>query len=266
MQELWQAGRAAWPGIDVSAGAFARHLGRDAAGEASSSAKAVHAAELYLTAACAAGNPAALAVFDERYLGKVGVFLSRMRPQPAFIDEVRQVLREKLFTGAVPKIAEYGGQGDLIGWLRVVTMRTALNMQRRKTEVLDGRQDSRHGVGPAATYASPELAYVKEQHRAGFKAALEAAFAALSSEQRNLLRLHFLEGMTLHQVAVLSGVHRATVARWIAEARQQIMSHARSQLQDRLALDSGELDSMMGLLQSGLDLSIARLLASRPGV
>jgi RNA polymerase sigma-70 factor (ECF subfamily) len=263
LENLWHTGRAAWPDVSVSAEAFSEYLSRYADGGALPPAAGRHAAELYLACACAAGERTALAAFDAKYLSRVGVFLSRMRPQPVFVDEVRQTLREKLLVGPSPRIREYSGQGDLSGWLRVVTVRTALNMQRNLSERLDGGPDSRQGASRLVEPVSPELDYVKERYREGFRQALEHAFSGLTSEQRNLLRLHFIDGMTLHQLAVLSRVHRATVARWIAEARQQIMDDARTRLQQQLAVGSADIDSMIGLLKSRIDLSISRLLASR---
>jgi hypothetical protein len=60
-------------------------------------------------------------------------------------------------------------------------------------------------------------------------------------------------------------VHRATVARRIADARQSILRHAQQWLQQRFHLGSGELNSLIGFVRSELDLSISRLLQSSPG-
>src|SRR5262249_51360296 len=64
-------------------------------------APSLHAEDLYLACACAAGNAAALAAFDARYLGQVKVFLGRMKPPPALVEEVKQALRVRLL-GAPP--------------------------------------------------------------------------------------------------------------------------------------------------------------------
>jgi RNA polymerase sigma-70 factor, ECF subfamily len=252
-------GRETWPAVDLPIDALARHLARLAGDQPIASwLSGRPAADLYLASACAAGLPSALAAFDEHYLSKVGSFLTTMRPTAVFVDECTQVLREKLFVGSTPKIAEYSGRGNLLGWLRVAAMRSALNLRRQRTEVLDDGT----ARAPEATH-EPSLDYVKDRYRHAFAAAIEAAFAVLSSEQRNLLRLHFLDGTTLHQLATLFGVHRATVARWIAQTRAQIRDGTRLQLQRRLALETAELDSMMRLLDSRLELSMRQLLATR---
>jgi RNA polymerase sigma-70 factor (ECF subfamily) len=263
LSRSWQTGRAALPELEVTCESFVRHLAPHVAGEqiAESLAK-LHAAEFYLACACAAGQPAALAVFEERYLSHVGMFLGRMKPQPAFVDEVRQVLRDKLFVGPKPKILEYSGRGELNNWLRVVTTRTALNLQRRRMEILDNGSSSPSRQVPASPQSDPELGYIKERYRAAFQAALSASVASLSQEQRNLLRLHFMQGVTLDELATLFHVHRTTIARRIAQTRDAILQQMRDQLEAQLRVDSSELASLMGLMRSQIDLSISRLLHS----
>jgi RNA polymerase sigma-70 factor, ECF subfamily len=258
LDAMHRAGRASWPAVELSADDLARYLAKLAGTQPSVSwLSGRPAADLYLACGCAALHPAALAAFDAHVLSHVESFLASMRPDQAFVDEVRQVLREKLFVGATPKIAEYSGRGSLLGWLRVVAVRTALNLTRRRTETLDA------GVDRAPRHehiADPELDYLKDHYRAAFQTAIEASFAVLTSEQRILLRLHFLEGMTLHQLATLFQVHRATVARWIAQTRRDVLEGTRAALQQRLVLETAELDSMMRLLDSRLEVSMRRLL------
>lgn len=257
---MHRIGHEAWPTVELAAGDFEHHLAGLAGGQLTASWLAGRpAADLYLACACTAHLPSALVAFDEHCLSQVKSFLASMRPDPAFVDECRQVLREKLFVGATPKIAEYSGRGSLLGWLRVVTARTALNLKRRRTESLAG--GAIHDAAPDQV-SRPELDYLKERVRQPFKAAIEDSFGVLSSEQRNLLRLHFLDGMTLHQLATLFQVHRATVARWIAQVRVQVLEGTRVHLQRQLALDSGELDSLMKLIDSRVDVSIQQLLGS----
>jgi RNA polymerase sigma-70 factor, ECF subfamily len=74
---------------------------------------------------------------------------------------------------------------------------------------------------------------------------LPARGEAASRRDRDLLRLHFLGGVTLEQLAQMYGVHRATVVRSLAAARQ-----------------ADELDEMFDLVASRVELSIERLLAS----
>ena len=59
------------------------------------------------------------------------------------VDDVKQELREKLLvaSGALPRIADYLGEGPLTGWVRVSATRTALNLLRRDTRNVALRDD-----------------------------------------------------------------------------------------------------------------------------
>jgi RNA polymerase sigma-70 factor (ECF subfamily) len=261
LEAMHRIGRDSWSTVELSIDEFARQLEMRAGEPLTSSWLCDRpAADLYLACACAHGVPAALAAFDEHYLSHVRSFVAHMRPDAEFVDECRQVLREKLFVGAAAKIAEYTGRGSLLGWLRVATVRTALNLRRSRVASFDGthRAPTPADVEPID---DPERSYLQDRYREAFRAAIEDSFAVLSSEQRNLLRMHFMDGMTLHQLATLFQVHRATVARWIAQTRQRVLDGTRSHLQEQLALKTAELDSMMRLLDSQLELSIRHLLA-----
>jgi RNA polymerase sigma-70 factor (ECF subfamily) len=259
---LWTVGKTAWPHVVVDAEKFVGYLARRVdAGQLESSLTGLHAADLYLCCACATGKPAALAAFEERYLSQVGGFVARMGVSSAFVDDLEQTLRERLFVGCTPKICEYAGRGGLHNWLRVVTVRTALNLLRNQTELLDEDPQTREKAAPAIG-TNPESACIRDQYREQLTEAMNDAFGQLSNEQRHLLRRHFLEGITLDQLALNLGVHRATIVRRIAEARRAILQNAQRRLRDRFNLHSAELGSLMGVVRSGLNLSITRLLQS----
>jgi RNA polymerase sigma-70 factor (ECF subfamily) len=59
-------------------------------------------------------------------------------------------------------------------------------------------------------------------------------------------------------------VHRATVARWIADARAQLLEQTHAVLRDQLSVGTDELHSIMRLIQSDLDVTVTHLL-KRPG-
>jgi RNA polymerase sigma-70 factor, ECF subfamily len=103
-----------------------------------------------------------------------------------------------------------------------------------------------------------KLALLKQRHGAEFRASLREAIDALSPRERNVLRLHLLEGMSLEEVGRVYDAHRASVARWIARARTEILADTRKRLSARLRLQEGEFDSLMGLVRSDLDQSLRR--------
>src|SRR5262245_35046638 len=128
---LFDDGRRAWSGVRVEEATFAAFV-RERAGEDADLA-ALHGADLYLACACAAGDPAALAAFEARYMADVPSFLARVEHASAVIEDVSQLVRERLFVaadGKRPKILDYSGRGSLGSWLRVVTLRVAMNRRR----------------------------------------------------------------------------------------------------------------------------------------
>jgi RNA polymerase sigma-70 factor (ECF subfamily) len=106
----------------------------------------------------------------------------------------------------------------------------------------------------------PETGYLKERYREAFNAAFRGAVAALSGEQRELLRLHFVDGLTLDQLASVAGVHRATIARRIAAAREAVAGEARRLLLAALGASESELESLAGVMRSQIDVTLAGLL------
>ena len=69
-----------------------------------------------------------------------------------------------------------------------------------------------------------------------------------------------VEGLSIDEIGALFKVHRSTVARWIAGARQAVLAGARLRLRDELGLSAGEFDSLAGVVRSQLDLSVAKIL------
>jgi RNA polymerase sigma-70 factor (ECF subfamily) len=263
LRRLFEAGRQAWPGIEVGPEAFVRQLAtRGAAGPLAD----VRAAELYLACACAERAPRAIEAFDRAHLHQVGAFLSRLRPSAAFVDDVRQVLREKLFVGkgaAAPKIGEYNGRAALASWLRVIAVRAAIDLRRAGDEPKEeGGDEDRGRRGGAVT--DPEIRFIQQRYRGAFNDAIRDAVDALDAEHREILRLHFVEGRTLDQLAGSLGVHRATVARRLKAAREAVLGQARLRLGERLGARHAELESLAGVMMSQVDLSLRGLLGG-PG-
>jgi RNA polymerase sigma-70 factor (ECF subfamily) len=178
--------------------------------------------DLYLACGCSRGLPWAMAAFDPLLTAAVTTALANLRVDDTLVDEVRQLLRHKLLVGgeAKPRISEYSGRGDLRAWLRAVAAHTALNRMRdeRRWQPLDTDMSD----ALACPAASPELQVIKDRYRADFRDAFAAAMGELESRERNVLRLHYLDGLTLDQVAGVLSVHRATVTQWLSAARNKL--------------------------------------------
>jgi RNA polymerase sigma-70 factor (ECF subfamily) len=158
-----------------------------------------------------------------------------------------------------PKIATYSGRGPLDGWLRVVLARTALTLLRRRS-VEPVTTDETDLLSRAVASDNQEMAVLRQRCGPMLKRALEEAVAALTDGDRTLLRLHTLDGMTIDDLAVVYGAHRTTLGRRIARVRSALFRSARAKTMESLGIGETEFQSLVGLVGSGLDVTLARIL------
>ena len=223
--------------------------------------------DLVLAKWCATGDARALAAFESVYRGDLQAVVTRFRRLAATDDELHQVLRIKLFVGAAgraPRIADYSGFGFLQNWLRVTALRALVDVARgekaRKLEEL--LADEEWGDISAGPGAEAAARYTRAELGRAVKRAFASAVAGLAPRQRNFLRHAQVDHLTLDQIAALYGVHRATVARTLAEARAQLGVATRAALGAALGMPDDELDSLVHAADSRIDLSLSRVLAS----
>lgn len=265
LARVCEQARAAWPGVELEAPRFVSHLARHL--PASSPVEALeqlHLGDLYLACACAHGVPAALTAFESRFLREVDVAVARMKLPAATVDEVRQQLRQKMLVStpeAPARLAAYPGTGPLVGWVRAAALWIALDLQRRGGGEAHADDSSLSLLVEPGD--DPELAYLKSTYRAEFNEAFAQALTALEPRQRNVLRLKYLDGLSIDQLGALYGVHRATAARWAVAAQEALLTETRRRLTERLRLTHSQLDSVLRLISSQLDVNLNRLLRSR---
>ena len=184
---LVERGRARWPGLPLEPEHLAAEIG--ARVRSPSELEALQLEDLYLALACARGVPGALAAFDAEHLrpGALAAAIKRLDPSPSFLDEVRQIARERFFVPPPGHIAEYSGRGALGAWTRVTVLRIAFKLRPRRIEVAEPI-DTAQGVN-----SDPELRFLQDKYGKQFEQALAASFALLDDEQHNLLRLQFVD-------------------------------------------------------------------------
>jgi RNA polymerase sigma-70 factor (ECF subfamily) len=258
--DLYRRGADAWPGVRVDPVRFAELVADKVSGEAPDIA-ALNPADLYLACACAAGERAAIAAFESRYMTALPASLARLQLTAAELDEVMQIVREKLLVGSAeraPRIRDMAGRGDLGALVRVAALRTALNLRRgarRRPE-----ESGEDLVDLLAGEVDPARSIIESQERAALKSAFEEALARLEPRQRNLLRLHLRHRLGIDEIGRLHRVHRATAARWLERIRDQLRRDTGRFLAQRTGR---ELDSLRLLVDSRLDISFERLLGTQ---
>lgn len=207
-------------------------------------------ADLFLSEACLEGDAAALEEL-ERLLASLRDVATRASSVP--FDEVLQVVRVRLLVkqDGGRRLADYEGRGSLASWLKTIVIHSAVSLGRR--ERTGDRVDSLVMLELPDEREWPEMSLARHVARTRLRDALERALTLLTRQQRVLLRQHYLDELTLEELAAYHRVHRATVARWMAAAREALLA--------ALEEEAGDLDELWSLVQSRLTLSVSRLLA-----
>jgi RNA polymerase sigma-70 factor, ECF subfamily len=223
------------------------------------------AGDLAVAVAAGRGSAVAIAELERTFRGTIDSTCRRFAGPGQTADDLKQILRSKLFVaepGQAPKIVDYAGQGFLDNWLRVTAVRVFLDLAKRKDRVRETPVDD-DDVLALPEPADLALDVVKAEYRAAVATAMHEGAQSLEPGDRHLLRQHLVVGLSIDQLGAVLGIHRATAARRIARAKEQLVAETRRQLAILLRLEEQELDEVIGLVMSRLDVSISKLLASK---
>jgi RNA polymerase sigma-70 factor (ECF subfamily) len=265
----WTEGRRRWPQVELPEHVFVSHVAR-LLPEASKRELLAPAQErldlegLYLACACVQGVPKAIQALEDHYLAKLPGSLAYLKLSSTSVDDICQMVREHLLVGTPesgPKLAGYTGRGSLLTWMRVTATRMARRMDASDLETPD--EDVIAALSAPGT--NVELELNTRHYRHEFRHSLREAFAALSNEQRNLLRLHFIDRLPTTQIGPLFGKDQSTISRWLKDARQKVYEETKQRLRERLGLSSQQFESHTNALKSHFDMSLSQLLADDEG-
>lgn len=262
LSRSWEDAKRVWPTIAIHSEEFSSFLGQRAPAEATvAMLGALHTQDLYLTCACASRLPSALIAFEKHCADEWRRALSKVSVSDAVAAEAQQALRTRLFVSEVPgdeHIRRYSGSGALHAWYRTTAVRALIDAARSASRGPRSVTDS--DLDEHVALVDLELDYLKRNYRAEFKESFHTALRTLSTEERNLLRYQLLEQLTLEQIGRIYGVHLTSIARRLQKLRQQLLHETREGLRGRLGVDEGELDSIMRLIGSRLDVSLSTVL------
>lgn len=255
-----QAAERMTPGVRLDSAEFAGLLRARLAGspDPERALSELHVEDMYLAWALSRGDRAAFSRFEREF---VALLAGQLKGAAAEAGELEQLVRTRLFVpseGQRPRIAQYSGRGPFGGWLRMVATRCLLDLRRARSGA--SQSPELHSPGVAT---DPELDYLKLRYAADFKVVLEGALAELDARQVTLLKLSFIEQLSTAAVGVMYGVSSRTVQRWLSDIRETLLVRTREGLRARLALSPSELDSLLGLVDSQLSLSLHRVLDSK---
>jgi RNA polymerase sigma-70 factor (ECF subfamily) len=261
IERAFEVGRHAYPAIDLPREAFdAFALARSETWGGS----AERASDLFLACACVQRIPAAVAEFLARFGNRIPVYLGRLARDPDLVAEVRQIIVTRCIVGDggnPPSLNTYSGTGSLEGWLRATAVREALALNRRANRNTGEVEAALEARTP---WADHEISLFKQMYREPVSHAFAAACSQINADDRALLRLHYVEGVTTANLATMYGISRATLIRRLASARESLLDRVKSSLKSTARIADGDFESILRLVQSQIDLRLSRVLAG-PG-
>ncbi len=260
--ETWLAqGRLAYPDVELDDASF-----HTAAGRHEVSDESIQGADLFLATACARGLPSAVRYFEQEYLEKIPRWL-KLPPEDAdVVAEVRQRVATRALVGregAPPRIAQYAGRGPLWAWVRIIALREHARLRRElgRQGAVEVSDDDELDRLARSGELSADLLALRGQYQAAMMAAFRAAIVALPPRERTLLRLAYVDALSLDAIGRMYGVNKSTVSRWLATCRAELLAGAGERLRAELAIPADAIESLLGIMPRDLDVSLHGLLA-----
>lgn len=247
--------RAAWPALPLKAEEFARFLAERF--ESPHDVPRDTLGDLFLACACAGNVPGALQAFRERMFPVVVLALRPFDESEAFAEEVFQRLSGSLFVSAIPaqgKITRYRGQGSLAGFVATSARRIALRLSTDSAR-FQGEAELVHHF---SQFEEQETSLLKLRYRDTFNRALAVALRGLSRRERLVLRMNLVERVSTTRIAAIYRVSQPTVSRWIQRSAKNIFAAVKGLVCDELAIDTRELESLLLLVRSQIDITISQ--------
>jgi RNA polymerase sigma-70 factor (ECF subfamily) len=249
------AGSEAWPDVVVDREQFAEALARHGA-------EVTKPIDLYLAVACVGRDRRAIEIVQAMLATEVRFAAQKTTATPDQLAEVTARVSRTLFVdedGRPAALRGYSARGDLKGYLRVIATRELVrivNAGRREVGIDDNLIDA------LVPRTDPEISILRERYRGDVDDALASAVQTLDERERALLRYAFVQGLTVDEIGTLYGVHRSSASRWVVAARERLGEAIRTALAARLKIDVDEVDSIVRLVQSRIDVSLDRALAT----
>jgi RNA polymerase sigma-70 factor, ECF subfamily len=219
----------------------------------------VHREDVAWATALAAGDRVALERYERELAPAIAAQARKRGCTDDEVGELQQILRARLFVGDGdgPAIARYEGRSPLRAWILVAAMREAVRMRQRAAREPATDFESLLEIADRDDAVKPAMD--KERYRAAFRGAFRTAITELAPRERTILRMHLLDGLTIDEVGAAHGVHRATAARWLEQAREAVSRNVRRDLMKQLGVDPFETDDLLRWVQSRIDVSLSPL-------
>lgn len=221
------------------------------------------AADIWLALGIAHGNDYALN-WLKQWVHREAQKLPRVKIEQQWTSEVEsrtlRIVAVKV-DDALPKIANYRGRGPLQAWLRTVLIRTARAMIEKHPAV-DNAEIEKIALG-SGRHDDLEQEVLKNRFRGLLGPALRAAAGRLSSKERALIAMHYIDELSIDEIGAAYQIHRATAARWLNQARAHFLEATRDSVAQAANVGRLEVDSLIRHVKSHLDLSLRAVLETQ---
>ncbi|MGI8811592.1 MAG: hypothetical protein ACR2IH_03575 [Pyrinomonadaceae bacterium] len=250
----------------------------------------LHAGDLFLATACAAGNERAWWEFDQQhrsYMERVARHLAKtdIDAQEVIDSVYGELYGTRVVDGErVSKFSTYSGRGSMRGWLRTVIWHSLVDLHRAShDEVSLDEMTENVGDGPAhASFAVPAPGGEKEmiarlsedRYRSATLSAIGKAFGSLDNHEKLLLLYYHVENLKLREIARLvetegsplrgwfqrrassrepaGRIHESTIMRWLEKSYSLVLKRFSEELRTSHALSDEEIDICMEMATSDL--------------
>jgi len=202
--------------------------------------------------------PQALTAFEHQVAPRVKAALKKLAAADSAVDEHLQATRMRLLAeDQGSRLKRYRGVGSFEAFVITTAVRSLTDAHRGPQQ--KDTADEPLSRLPAAVDLERQL--MRTGQAQFFAAAFRESIGALTPRERALLKLNLVDGASIDELGPLYQVSRATVARWLASARQALQRGTLERLSQRTKLAGSELDGLMASLESGFDVSLRRFVA-----
>ncbi|HEY6640878.1 hypothetical protein [Povalibacter sp.] len=256
-ERAYEIGRDTYPRIDLSRDTFIMFAHARAE---TWKGNPDRAADMFLACACVERIPAAVAEFLAAFGERIPQYLGKLARNADLVAEVRQILVTRCVIGdanKAPALMAYSATGSLEGWLRATAVREALSMHREGDR---HASDADAALEAQISWVDHEISLFKQIYREPVSHAFATACAALDAEDRALLRLHYVDGVTTAKLATMFGISRATLIRRLAASRALLVERVKAALKVASGVADQDVDSVLRLVRSQIDLRLSVVL------
>jgi RNA polymerase sigma-70 factor, ECF subfamily len=215
-----------------------------------------------LVAALLAGDPAAVARFEDRFAPEIRMIATRLGVR-ADAEELVQNLLVRILVGGPnatpPKLASFRGQGSLAAWVRAVATRFVIDHLRH----LEARPPG-EPLAESQLVRSERLDVDLQQERYAqiVRDSVRSAFDELSPRERNLLRHAVFNRLSVDELGSMYRVHRATAARWLQRTRDALQDAVALKLRTSTGMSDPEARSVLREVGVDGDVSLRSVLST----